>query len=153
MISGGKRPSGKGGTVSLAARSERAGVIPPETRVRESGGIPPETLAKLDVAVGAWIDRRGYLEPYRNVPEAARAIGTTTGLLTAYFLQRYGEDFRVWRSRVRIREAKSLMLSRPELSIAEIGRRVGILDRSNFTNQFKRFTNGLTPLEWKKSQG
>ena len=141
MISGGKRPSGKGGTVSLAARSERAGVI------------PPETLAKLDVAVGAWIDRRGYLEPYRNVPEAARAIGTTTGLLTVYFLQRYGEDFRVWRSRVRIREAKSLMLSRPELSIAEIGRRVGILDRSNFTNQFKRFTNGLTPLEWKKSQG
>ena len=62
-----------------------------------------------------------------------------------------GEDFRTYRSRLRIHDAQQMMLEEPETPVSALAMRVGFRDRSNFNNQFKAII-GLTPAAWRRQQ-
>ena len=48
-----------------------------------------------------------------------------------------------------LEEAKRMLLDHPEMPACQVGRALGITDKSNFRHQFKSVT-GLTPTEWRK---
>ena len=103
----------------------------------------------LEEKLSVWVDRNGYRHPDATVSEAAGAIGVEPYLLQRYFSEERGEDFRSWRSRLRIEDACRELLSDPKRPTSEIGRRVGFSDRSNFARQFSKVT-GMTPSQYRE---
>ena len=106
-------------------------------------------MARLEAALEAWLKEKGWRVPVRTVGEAAERLGTDTGTLHAYFRDRVGLDFRTWRTRLRLEDAKRMLLEHPEMESAEVGRRSGFSNRSNFARQFQADT-GLTPARWRE---
>ena len=107
-------------------------------------------VARLETALDAWLKDKGWRVPVRTLGEAAERLGTDTGTLHAYFRDRIGMDFRTWRNRLRLEDAKRMLLEHPEMEAAEAGRRAGFSNRSNFARQFLAYT-GMTPMEWRDS--
>lgn len=107
----------------------------------------PGTVARLEKLVRIWVNGKGYRLPDRTIEEAAAHIGTDSATLYRYFAMR-GEDFRSFRTQLRIQDAQELLLAEPETPVSYIALRVGYRDRANFTHHFKRAT-GLTPATWR----
>ncbi len=110
----------------------------------------PCTVERMDRLVRQWVDGKGYRMPDRTIAEAAARIGTDSSILYRYFQLR-GEDFRSFRRRLRLEDAMEQMRTDPDSPVSLIGKRVGYLDRSNFSRQFKAYT-GLTPEAWRQAQ-
>jgi AraC-like DNA-binding protein len=79
-------------------------------------------------------------------------LGTDTGTPYAYFRERIGLDFRTWRTRLRLEDAKRMLAENPFLPPADAARLCGFSNRSNFSRQFLAYT-GQTPAEWQKKAG
>ena len=103
---------------------------------------------RLERDLSGWLENKGWREPVRTLGEAAERLGTDTGRLHRYFEERVGMDFRTWRTRLRLEDAKRMLLEQPRRQAAEIARLVGFSDRSNFARQFRAYT-GRTPAEWR----
>ncbi len=117
-------------------------------------GTAPSDLERrrteaLEKALDKWVEEKGYRRSHRTVNETAGELGTDGVQLHQYFQERMHVDFRTWRTRLRLQEAKQLLLEEPETTAAEIARRVGFSNRSNFSRQFLADT-GLTPAQWRK---
>lgn len=109
-------------------------------------------MERLEKTLEAWQARQGWREPVRTVGEAAERLGTDTGTLYAYFRDRIGLDFRTWRTRLRLEDAKRMLADNPLLPPADAARLCGFSNRSNFSRQFLAYT-GQTPAEWQKRAG
>ena len=107
-------------------------------------------MERLEKALEAWQARQGWREQVRTVGEAAERLGTDTGTLYAYFRDRIGLDFRTWRTRLRLEDAKRMLADNPLLPPADAARLCGFSNRSNFSRQFLAYT-GQTPAEWQKA--
>lgn len=115
-----------------------------------SVSLTPAQRSRLEKALQAWVDAKSYRIPDTTLEQSAARMGTQSVILYRYFLEK-GQDFRTWRSQLRIKDALQELLAFPEEPASAIARRVGFTDRSNFTRQFKAFT-GLTPNLWRKNQ-
>lgn len=115
-----------------------------------SASLTPAQRSRLEKALQAWVDAKSYRIPDTTLEQSAARMGTQSVILYRYFLEK-GQDFRTWRSQLRIKDALQELLAFPEEPASAIARRVGFTDRSNFTRQFKAFT-GLTPNLWRKNQ-
>ena len=115
-----------------------------------SASLTPAQRSRLEKALQAWVDAKSYRIPDTTLEQSAARMGTQSVILYRYFLEK-GQDFRTWRSQLRIKDALQELLAFPEEPASAIARRVGFTDRSNFTRQFKAFT-GLTPDLWRKNQ-
>ena len=107
-------------------------------------------MERLEEALQVYVDRKGWREPVRTVGEAAERLGTDTRTLHRYFQQRVGVEFRTWRTRLRLEDAKRLLAADAGLQPAAAGRVAGFSNRSNFSRQFLAYT-GLTPGQWRSS--
>ena len=109
-------------------------------------------MERLERSLEAWKARKGWREPVRTVGEAAERLGTDTGTLHAYFRDRIGLDFRTWRTRLRLEDAKHMLADNPFLPPADAALLCGFSNRSNFSRQFLAYT-GMTPAQWQKRAG
>ena len=109
-------------------------------------------MRRLEEALDRYVERKGWREPVRTVGEAAERLGTDTRTLHRYFRQRVGLDFRTWRTRLRLEDAKRQLAENPALPPATAARLSGFSNRSNFSRQFLAYT-GLTPAQWQKEAG
>ena len=109
-------------------------------------------MQRLEQNLSRWVDEKKWRDPVPTLTEAAESLDTDSATLYHYFEQRYGLDFRTWRTRCRIEDAMQLMREEPETAVSTIARRVGFSDRSNFSRQFARHT-GQTPAQWRKEAG
>ena len=105
---------------SLFKPSEQASSIPVSGQQALPKGKPvipilPQTVRRLDKLVSKWVEGKGYRMPDRTIEDAARRIGTDSATLYRYFLSR-GEDFRTFRSRLRLEDAKAMLLEDRETS-------------------------------------
>jgi AraC-like DNA-binding protein len=109
--------------------------------------LPDQCREEIQAKLQSWVRQKGYRQPAQTPMEVASSIDIPYSLLYRYFQDRQ-EDFRSWRSRLRLQEALQLMEAHPSLPISAISRMAGFSDRSNFSHVFKQSV-GLTPGQWK----
>lgn len=108
-------------------------------------------LKKLDHAISVWVEAGKYKEYDKTREEIAEELRTSKELLQIYFADK-GMDFRTWRTRLRIEDAKKELLSNKNLSVNIIAERCGFSDRSNFHRQFQKIV-GCSPKIWRETDG
>lgn len=99
-----------------------------------------------------WVADKKYREYDKSREEIAAEFDTTKELLQLYFMTNIGQDFRSWRTELRINDAKRMLLEDKGTSIQLVGELCGISDRSNFHTQFTRLT-GCSPKKWRETDG
>lgn len=112
--------------------------------------LQPHTIERMDRLVEQWVNGKGYRMPDKTMEQAASRIGTDSVTLYRYFQIR-GENFRSFRTRLRLEDACEQLKQEPHSTVSSIARRVGISDRANFCHQFKALY-GITPDEWRKTR-
>lgn len=112
-----------------------------ETRANEAAR--PIRMAKQYVL-------QHFAEPI-TLEEVCEAVGFSVSYFSALFKKETGEGFAKFLTRIRIDEAKNL-LRETNLSVGEIGEKVGYSDRKHFTSTFRKIV-GLNPAEYRKLYG
>lgn len=116
-----------------------------------SGEPSPRILKQLDLVeerLPRYIEEKGYWVPGRTMDDAARQIGCDKEAINYYFKERLQTDFRTWRTRLRIEDAKRIFQEQPDISASAVAERVGFRDRSNFSRQFALHT-GCSITRWR----
>lgn len=121
-----------------------------QTRTQESRN--DDGFLALEKALNKWVKEKRYREYDKSREETAQELGTTKEMLQMYFTDRLGIDFRSWRTDLRIKEAKDMLLKHKDYSINFIAEAVGFSDRSNFHRQFTKSV-GCSPKEWRDTDG
>ena len=103
-------------------------------------------------AVSAWVAANGFERPLPTVAEIAADMGVPEMQLNRFIRAWYGKTVLSWRKELRIEEAKRLLLSLPDLPVSEIGRMVGVEDKSNFRKQFTELVR-MSPRAWRDRHG
>lgn len=106
--------------------------------------------ARITYGLEGWMRSMEHRNPTATIHDVASDLGVSTQQLAWYFKTVLGTSFTQWRKGVRIRDAQALMKAYPRLSTSEIGRMVGIPDRSNFTKRFEDIV-GCKPSVYRKS--
>lgn len=95
----------------------------------------------------------GFIEErYReriSLKDVARAVGLTPGHLTTVVGRKTGRTVLEWILERRMAEARRLLVE-TDLSVEDVGRRVGYAGSGYFVRSFRR-AHGATPLGWRRA--
>jgi AraC family transcriptional activator of pobA len=95
----------------------------------------------------------GFIEErYRervSLKDVARAVGLSPGHLTTVVGRKTGRTVGEWIAERRMAEARRLLVE-TDLSVEEVGRRIGYGDPGYFVRSFRR-AHGTTPLGWRRA--
>lgn len=111
-------------------------------------GLSAEEKDTIQFALDSWIEKRGFSNQDISLAKLAKSIGVPAQMLSRYIGICHGVTFRVWLSKIRIEEAKRILISNPEATIEYVAEECGFSSRSYFQNLFKAET-GFTPREWR----
>ena len=139
----GKKRLGKNLRSLFTLKEQAPSVTTPLSRTP----LLPHTVRRMEEMLRRWTEGKGFRMMDSSLEAAAARIGTDAATLNRYFWER-GEDFRTYRTRLRVEDAKNMLVREPEVPAATVCRRAGFSDRSNFNRQFKAHT-GLTPTAWR----
>ncbi len=114
--------------------------------------ISEAEFRKIERSLETWVKEKKFCEYDRSREEIARELNTSKEMLHHYFLTRKGMEFKIWRTQLRIEEAKRLLLEDKDASTNIIAEASGFSDRSNFHRQFVKVV-GCSPKEWRESGG
>lgn len=92
-----------------------------------------------------------YSDPDLNISQTGQHFHLTPAYLSAIFRKETGWSLLKVITQIRIREAEKLLLDE-NISVVEVGMRVGFRDSSTFIRTFKKFT-GLTPGQLRGKHG
>lgn len=107
--------------------------------------VSPSRLNVLVSMVEEYI--RGHYMDDISMQDAAKAINYSETYFCKMFKQQFGQNFTAYLAEYRIEEAKK-MLSQPNVSVKEVGVRVGYPDSNYFARVFRRM-NGVSPSEYR----
>jgi AraC-like DNA-binding protein len=110
--------------------------------------VHSESQSKLDKDLLLQYINTHYAENL-YLDKIAEEFNTTPKYFSNYFKKAFGINFVEYLNKIRISHAKEL-LKNSELTMNEIGERVGYLNPSTFTSTFKKYS-GITPSEFRKS--
>jgi YesN/AraC family two-component response regulator len=111
--------------------------------------IMTEREQKFKIALEEWIKEKKFSEKDIGVEEIARSLGTDSSFLRYYFRTYMKNDFRTWRSELRIREAQRVLDQNPHVALSRVCETVGFYDKGNFHRQFQKIT-GTTPANYRQ---
>lgn len=139
------------------ALSEQGAIFQKKRKKGSAAEKEPEIKSEgnftaLSKALDKWVKEKRFREYDKSREEIADELGTTKELLQIYFSDRLGMDFRIWRTELRINDAKDMLLKHKNYSINFIADIVGFSDRSNFHRQFTKSV-GCSPKEWRDTDG
>lgn len=103
-------------------------------------------------SIEEWVALGHHRDHYDSLEAIAGELNVSKEQLSYFFSHQVGKKFLTWRKSLRIEDAKTLLLTREDLSITQIGTLVGIPDKSDFRRQFYEIT-GCYPYEWRASGG
>jgi len=117
----------------------------------EPSHIPTRTLIKTDWTAYRQIiaTRQYYREPGVNIEELAGKLNIGRTTLSILINREEGVNFNTWINRLRIEDAKQLLIENPGFAISTISEIVGYTEQANFSRQFKQVA-GESPLIWRK---
>ncbi|MBQ6204970.1 MAG: helix-turn-helix transcriptional regulator [Prevotella sp.] len=114
------------------------------------GGVTQSAdIELLTQNINQWVGEKRFAETDKSVDEIAQLLGTDSNTLRAYFTNHIGEDFRSWRNRIRIEEAKRLIDSNPTIKIIEVMTLTGFNDRPYFYRIFQKLV-GVSVSEYRE---
>lgn len=105
---------------------------------------------KVGVFLERWVKEKRYCTAELSIKDVATQIGTNHNYLSKYLNECLGITFQMWLNTLRIEESKQI-LSTENISIEEVGIKVGIPESYNFSRWFKVIT-GTTPLRYRKEE-
>lgn len=112
----------------------------------------PQTALQTARRLAALIERDvedGVAEA--RLDAAIRRLGYAPDYGNAMFRQVYGMSAQHYRSTCKLRRAKLLLLD-AELSVAQVGERMGYASGAHFSRQFKRWA-GVSPVAFRRARG
>lgn len=125
--------------------------------ILDSNMIISEKNEKEEESEPAWseikqliISDREYLVSGITISDLAEKYKIPRKTLSALINNEEQVNFNTWINQLRIDEAKQLLLSNPEIPLAEVADSVGFTELSNFSRQFKIVTN-TSPSIWRQS--
>lgn len=138
-----------GQDIKLPKRKPRDDNERREEALREDGQAREKEFKALEKNLEKWVATKKYREYDKSRDEIADELHTSKELLQLYFTAKVGEDFRTWRTRLRVEDAKKLLLADKMVSTNYIAELTGFSDRSNFHRQFTKLV-GCSPKEWRE---
>lgn len=96
-----------------------------------------------------WVSQKKFKEQGITLQSLAKELGTNQTYLSNHINSSTQLNFRNWISKLRIDEAKVLLLERIDDPVSQIAEEVGIPNKSSFFRQFTNVT-GKTPGEYKE---
>jgi AraC-like DNA-binding protein len=114
--------------------------------------LTEQELNRIQRSLDKWVKEKKYREYDKTREEIAKELNTSKEMLHLFFVTRMSVDFKTWRTRLRIEEAKVLLLENPDMSINIVAELSGFSDRSNFHRQFTKIV-GCSPKQWRESAG
>ena len=114
--------------------------------------LTEQEMNKIDRSLVKWVKEKRFRAYDKTREEIAKELNTSKEMLHMFFVTRMNVDFKTWRTRLRIEEAKNLLLDNPEMSINIVAELSGFSDRSNFHRQFTKIV-GCSPKQWRESAG
>ena len=114
--------------------------------------LTEQEMNKIDRSLVKWVKEKRFRAYDKTREEIAKELNTSKEMLHMFFVTRMNVDFKTWRTRLRIEEAKNLLLESPEMSINIVAELSGFSDRSNFHRQFTKIV-GCSPKQWRESAG
>lgn len=81
--------------------------------------------------------------------QVAQQLGTNRTYLSRYINGCYNCNFNAWLTRLRIDEARRLLVASPTLSIEKVSMALGFSSKSQFINSFKA-QEGIPPGQWRE---
>ena len=118
--------------------------------VKESAPKVTNLEDKLKPMVDRWIAEKRYCVANLSIKEVAGQMGTNHNYLSQYLNTKLNMTFQVWLNTLRIEEGKRILASE-NISIEEVGTKVGIPESYNFSRWFKQVT-GTTPLKYRRGE-
>lgn len=94
----------------------------------------------LRAAIDEWINRKGYLDNTKSVDDIAGDLNVYYPTLKEYIQRTTGEDFRTWRTRLRVEEAARIMATEPDIPVSRVVTLSGFNDRAYFYRTFQKVT-------------
>jgi AraC-like DNA-binding protein len=110
-----------------------------------------DAFALLEKRIELWVADKGFTERGITIDLLSSKLITNSKYLSIYINTHKKQTFRKWINKLRIEEAKLLMLQEPKTSLTEISLRAGFSEKSHFFRQFKEQI-GVSPTEWRKIQ-
>ena len=99
-------------------------------------------------AFDKWLKDKEYSDPDLTIDDIVRQLNITKNRLSSYINNDLKINYYDWLAVIRIEDAKKQLIEHPNRSISEIGKSVGIDDKSNFSRVFRRFANS-TPTAYR----
>ena len=131
----------------------RAGAQPKNAKPEKPVDVSPEGyMPQLRIELNNWVKRRGYLRMETSTDKIAEELGVTRLQLSAYFKYVHHTSFRSWRMALRLQYAQELIRNDKSLKISHLYGMVGFNDRSNFHNEFRKYT-GMSPQTYRDKYG
>ena len=109
-----------------------------------------DNLSRLNVLISMVEEyvRKNYMHDI-SMQEAAKTIHYSEPYFCKIFKQQYGQNFTAYLTEYRVEEAKKL-LKQLNVSVKDVGAKVGYLDSSYFARVFKRLI-GISPSEYRQN--
>ena len=123
---------------------------------RVKGGVKPTQTKvanledKIKPLVERWVAEKRYCQANLSIKEVAMQMGTNHNYLSQYLNSKLDTTFQMWLNTLRIDESKRILASE-NISIEEVGIRVGIPESYNFSRWFK-LVSGTTPFKYRKGE-
>ena len=95
------------------------------------------------------LSNKQYLVQGITIEEIASSLKISRTTLSNLINREEKVNFNTWINRLRIEDAKNLMIHNPDYTILQISEMVGYTEQANFSRQFKQIT-GESPLVWRK---
>lgn len=112
----------------------------------------PKAIIPFDInPITQWKRGKGFCHVDITLESVAKTVGYSTVRLKQYVQHVEGISFQDWVAKLKIEEAKRLLLLYPGIGIREIAKMVGYPSVVSFRNSFKKIVN-CTPLEWRKNR-
>lgn len=106
----------------------------------------------IERVINSWLEVKAYTDPNLNFEKAIEQMGISVRELNFYLQNVLKVDgFNIWKSNLRVEEAKRLLLKHPDYSYEAIAQACGYVTGTSMARAFKAH-EGVTPIQWLSSQ-
>ena len=104
---------------------------------------------KIKLLVNEWVKNKEYLKNDIGIEKLGKKLGINRTYISNYINDIYQVNFNTWIHRMRIADAKQMIIDNPGITMWQISIMTGYADQAHFSKLFKPIT-GVSPMKWKK---